>query len=271
MEKKNNHYIPKCLLKRWVTNDKKYKGVYILDFISREVSYQCSQGKNAFPFSSIDNFYTLKRNGERLLNLENWFGGLENALSIFIDKITQKEANPFKHIGQLNKLVMGLNSFEFRSPYFFEKANQYLEQNPEIKKSFKDKSNLQIILENVVIGTSELTNLTFPVEFLVLNSNVPILLCDRPLVRNMVDNYSFIPLTPNLILSFRKTSKESIISYKMIDENLSTNFNNIMKDRARTWIASVDNIGLKNIEIRPGREETIEYPEIKTFIKAYEF
>jgi hypothetical protein len=57
----------------------------------------------------------------------------------------------------------------------------------------------------------------------------------------------------------------------MIDENLSTNFNNIMKDRARKWIASVDNIGLKNIEIRPGREETIEYPEIKTFIKAYEF
>lgn len=274
MEKKNNHYIPKCLLKRWLTNNGRNNGVHVLDIPSKSIDYSSSNGRKAYSFASINNLYVLTKEDERLSNLENWFDGLENSLSLFIDKVSRKESDLFKHIGHMNKLIMSLASFKFRSRYLFEKGIQYLEQNPEIKNEFNGKSSFQIILENVVNGTTDLANQLFPVEFIVLESKVPILLCDRPLLFNLVDGYSFIALSPNQVLAFKKIKGESIIRYDSLDEKLSKSLNAITIDRARDWIVSFDKKELEQIKTDnkfDNFDDNIEFTEIKTLIKGFEY
>ncbi len=247
MEKKYNHYIPRCLLKRWVTNNGEYDGVYVLDLRKKEIYFSSSSGKKAYSFAIFDNLYILSQNEERKKNLENWFGGLENTLSIFIDKISKKETDIFKNLKQLQRLVMGLVSFQFRSRYFIELGIQYFDSHPEIKKEFGEKSNLQILLENVVNATTDYSLQFFPIEFTVWYSNAPILLCDRPLLFEFLDGTSFLPITPNSILTFKKTKGTSSISFENIHEEAFKTFNQMIIQNARDWIVSTDKNSLERI------------------------
>ncbi len=274
MEKKNNHYIPKCLLKRWTTNNGKYNGVNVLDLHSRTIDFSSSDGKKAFSFASIDNLYVLSKENNRLINLENWFDGLENSLSIFIDKVTRKDSDLFKNLGHINKLMMGLVSFEFRSRYFFKKGIEFIDSNPDIKAGFNGKSSFQIILENVVNATTDNTNLLFPVEFTIWESEIPLLICDRPLMFKIVDDNSFLPLTPNLILSFIKTSNEPTISYQKADKKFVISFNKMIVENARDWIVSTDRKFLEDINSdldNKVNNDTVTFEKLKTLIKGYEY
>lgn len=274
MEKKNNHYIPKCLLKRWITNNGKYDGVNVLNINARTIDFSNSNGKKAFSFASIDNLYVLSKENERLINLENWFDGLENSLSIFIDKVSKNDSDLFNNLGHLNKLLMSLVSFEFRSRYFFEKGIEFLDNNPLIKSGFKEKSSFQIVLENVVNATTDNTNLLFPVELTIWKSDIPLLICDRPLMFKIVDDYSFFPLTPNLMLSFIKTKSQSSINYQNIDEKFAVSFNNMIIENARDWIVSTDRNVLEELISRKDfgqYNDTVTFDKIKTLIQGYEY
>lgn len=274
MEKKNNHYIPRCLLKRWVKSNGKYDGVHVLNLHSKTIDFSSSSGKNAFSFASIDNLYILIQENNRQVNLENWFDGLENSLSIFIDKVSKSDSALFKNLGHLNKLVMSLVSFEFRSRYFFEKGIEFLDNNPSIKSGFKGKSSFQIVLENVVNATTDSTNLLFPVELTIWKSDIPLLICDRPLMFKIVDDYSFFPLTPNLMLSFIKTKSQSSINYQNIDEKFAISFNNMIIENARDWIVSTDRNVLEELISRKDfgqYNDTVTFDKIKTLIQGYEY
>ena len=274
MDKKNNHYIPKCLLKRWVTNNGKYYGVNVLDLKTKEIDFSSSNGKKAYSFASYDNLYILTQNDKRQTNLENWFDGLENSLSLFIDKVSLKESNLLNHLGHLNKLIMGLISFEYRSLYFFEKGIQYLDENPEIKKGFNGKSSFQIVLENVVNGTTDYSNQLLPIDFIVWKSNTPLLLSDRPLLLEIVNEVSFFPLTPNILLSFKKADSKSTIDYQKINENFAMTFNQMIIENARDWIVSIDKDELEQIKINnqfDKFDDKVTFKKIKTLIKGYEY
>ncbi len=237
MIKKNNHYVPRCLIKRWITNNGKYNGVFFLDIKAKSIDFSGSIGKKAFSFASVDNLYILSYDNNRLLNLENWFDGLENSLSKFIDKSTKFETDLFKNdYGQLNKLMMSLVSFEFRSRYFFEKSIEYLKGDNEIKLDFNSKN--RTILENVVNGTTDYVNGQFPVELTIWNTDLPMLLCDRPLLLDKIDGYSFFPLTPNTLLTFKKTSGISSICYQRLNNELVHKFNDLIIQNARDWIVA---------------------------------
>jgi hypothetical protein len=53
MEKKYNHYIPKCLLKRWVTKNNGHYGVNVLDLKTKTISFSTSTGKKAYSFTGV--------------------------------------------------------------------------------------------------------------------------------------------------------------------------------------------------------------------------
>lgn len=274
MQKKNNHYIPRCLLKYWIVNNGNYNGVNFLNLQSKTIDFSSSVGKKPFSFASIDNLYVLSKENERLINLENWFEGLENSLSIFTNKVLRNDSSLFKNLGHMNKFMMGLVSFEFRSRYFIEKGIEFLDSNPDIKSGFNWKSSFQIILENVVNATTDNANQLFPVEFIVWKSEIPLLICDRPLMFKIIDDYSFFPLTPNLILSFIKTSNQSTISYKNADEQFVISFNKMIVENARDWIVSTDKKILEdllsNMDIRD-YNDTVTFERLKTLIKGYEY
>lgn len=274
MDKKNNHYIPRCLIKRWQLNNGKYNGVNVFNIKDKSIKFSSAKGKNAFSFASIENLYVLTNNDKRITKLEDWFGGLENSLSLFIDKVSKKESNLFKHYGHLNKLVMGLVSFEFRSRYFFEKGIEYLDNNPELKNDFDNKSSFQIILENVVNATTNYANQLFPVEFTVWESDSSLLLCDRPLLFELVDGYNFFPLTPNLLLSFKTTKGNTTIDYQIANSDLVAKFNKIIIENARDWIVSVNNTELEQIRTHNTFDkfnDKVKFDTTKTLINGYEY
>ncbi len=274
MDKQNNHYIPKCLIKRWKTSNNKNDGVYVLDLKSKTIDFNKSTGRKAFSFASVNDLYILTEDNDRNINLENWFDGLENSLSLFIDKVNRKETNLFKNIGHLNKLIMCLVSFEFRSRYFFEKSLEYLDDNEELRKEFNDKSSIQIILENVVNGTTDYTNHFFPVEFIIWESSVSILLCDRPLLFEIIDGVSFFPLTPKLLLSFKKTTDKTTINYQIADDVLISRFNQMIIEKARDWIVSNEKDKLEYIKNHNNFDQfddEISINRLKTLIKGYEY
>ncbi|MFV0588833.1 DUF4238 domain-containing protein [Bacteroides reticulotermitis] len=273
MEKKNNHYVPKCLLKRWSLSNGIYDGVFVLNCSSKTIDFSSAKGSKAFSFASINNLYILDKDNNRYTSLEDWLSGLEGILSMFIDKVARKESTFLKDHTQLHKLLMGLLSFNFRSRYFFQEGEKYIDSNPQIKSQFAEKSSLQILLENLVNATTYKANQLFPVEFIICNSTVPLLVCDRPLLYNVFDGYSFIPLSPYLLLSFRKAQRQSTIIYQDIDDNLVDSFNKQIIEAARDWIVSTNKEELENI--MEGRNfeysDEVIFEEFKTLIHGYEY
>jgi len=39
MGKKDNHYVPKCLLKRWLVDHEELKGLHVLDIKTMEINF----------------------------------------------------------------------------------------------------------------------------------------------------------------------------------------------------------------------------------------
>lgn len=273
MENKNNHLVPKCLLKRWVVHNGKYDGVFVLDLKSKKIDFSYSSGRNAFSFASYNNFYILNET-DRKTNLEKWFSGLENTLSAFIDKVVLKDTNFSLTLANLNRLMMGLVSFEFRSRYFFEKGIEYLEANQEIKNKFDGKSSLQIILENVVNATTNYSNQLFPVDLVCFESEKPLLLVDRPPLFKKIDNVSFIPLSPYRLLTFQKSLTKSRILFSKMDDDFYESLNNILRENAREWIVSIDKNELEQIRDNTSKfefDDHVTFDEITTLLNGYEF
>ncbi|MEA4808703.1 hypothetical protein SDC9_32313 [bioreactor metagenome] len=273
MDKKKNHYVPRCLLKRWSLNNGTYDGVFVLNCLSKTINFSSAKGNKGFSFASIDNLYILDKNDVRYTNLEDWFSGLENTLSIFIDKVVKRETTLFKDSAQLYKALMGLLSFEFRSRYLFQEGIKFIESNSKISAKFAGKSSLQILLENSVNATTNKVNQLFPVEFTVCNSAVPLLICDRPLLYNAFDGYSFIPLSPYLLLSFRKSQGQSTIAYHTIDDKTANSFNKQIIEAARDWIVSTNREELERISKSEKFEysDEIIFEEFRTLIYGYEY
>lgn len=108
--KKNNHYIPKCLLKRWVTNNGVYDGVHCLDLRAKKIEFGSANGKSAYSFASLDNLYILDGDSEKKENLENWLSGLENSISLFIDKVERGQTEHlFKEPKHMTLLIHGVD------------------------------------------------------------------------------------------------------------------------------------------------------------------
>jgi len=270
--KKNNHYIPRCLLKRWLTNNGTYDGVHYLDIRTKKIGFSSANGRKAYSFASVDNLYILDADSNRKANLEDWFSGLENSFSLFIDRVERKQSEEiFKEPKHLTLLMMGLISFEFRSPYVIKQGIEFLNDNPDILNDFDGKSPFQIILENVVIGTTEYANQYPQVEFVISKSPSPILLVDRPLVLDDDDQFSIFPLTPELVLSFKRVLGTSTITYNEISDELAQQLNNTLIVQARNWIVSNDLSQLENIEVKDTPDDKVIFEKIKHLMRGYEF
>jgi len=90
----------------------------------------------------------------------------------------------------------------------------------------------------------------------------------------IIDDYSFFPLTPNLMLSFIQTKSQSTISYQNIDEKFAISFNNKIVENARDWIVSTDRNVLEKLTSRKDfgqNNDTVTFDKIKTMIKGYEY
>jgi hypothetical protein len=170
--------------------------------------------------------------------------------------------------------MMGLISFQFRSRYFFEISIDYLTKNSELLKGYNNKTSLQVVLENVINATTDLTQQTYPIDLTIWETDTPLLLCDRPLIFQKVDGYSFIPLTPYIFLSFGKTTGETTIDYRIDDKNFASMINKLLLENARDWVISIDENELRKIAAKANFnhfDDKLVIEEFKTLINGYEY
>lgn len=246
-EKKLNHYIPRLILKNWVTtNDENRKGVYVFDTKKNKSYFSEAEGKRAFSFAIGNDLYVPKINDERRLELEDWFGGLENTSANAIRKIASNENEPlFSNRDETVKFAMALMSFKYRTKFVIEKMSSYLEENPEYLKLIRsrlDNNKELIILEHIVNATTHATLELSHFEMIAWKSNNKSLIFgDVPFLDNVADGYSFMPITNKIFISLRSIMGESRYTILECEDEMIHSLNLAIASNSVNWIIA-DNI-----------------------------
>ncbi len=243
-EKKNNHYIPKLILKHWITkNSENRKGVYVLDTTKDKSYFSSSAGKRAFSFAIENDLYVPKIEDERRVELEDWFGGLESTLAKTILKLNSASQEPlFQSQDEMTKFVLALFSFKHRTKYVIEKHRKYLEENPEKLKLISGRSDDNkelILLENIVNATTHDTIKLSSFEMVVMKSKgKSLIMGDMPFLENIVDGFNFLPLTNKVFIGFRSIGESSFYKVQEPSDELVGSLNSAIASNSRYWIVA---------------------------------
>lgn len=243
-DKKNNHYIPKLILKHWITkNTENREGVYVYDTAKEKIYFSSAKGKRAFSFAIVKDLYVPKIKGERRVELEDWFGGLESTLDKTILKLNSAtQESLFTSEDELKKFLLALFSLKHRTKYVIEKHREFIEANPAKLKLISgrnDNNKELILLENIVNATTydmlELSNF----EMVVMKSKgISLILGDMPFLENIVDGFSFVPLTNKVFIGFRSIRESSYYTIQEPGDQLVDSLNAAIASNSKYWIVS---------------------------------
>jgi len=244
-EKKFNHYIPRLILKHWVTtNEHNRKGVYVFDTEKNKKYFSEAKGKKGFSFAIGNDLYVPKIEEKRRTELEDWFGGLENTLANTISKIiVSKNAPLFTSQYEMSKFILALFSFKHRTKYVIERNRKYLDENPESLKLISgrlDRHNENkdlILLENIVNATTYDTIQLSSFEMIVMKSEGQSLIYgDMPFLENIIDGFNILPLTNKVFIGFRSIRGKSFYQTINCDEKMVESLNVAIALNSAKWI-----------------------------------
>lgn len=205
-----------------------------------------SSGKKGFSFAIGKDLYVPKIANERRMELENWFGGLENTLARTIKKIKSEANKPlFESPMEMNKFVLALFSFKHRTKFVIEKNKELLSSNPYLKDQISGEADRDadlVILENIVNATTA-DYIRFPrFELVVMESKGDSLIYgDMPFLEEIVDGFNFLPVTNKIFLAFRKINEASFYYYETCEDELVDSLNFSIASNSVNWIIA-DNV-----------------------------
>jgi hypothetical protein len=84
---RNNHIIPKCLIKEWSIEGEIYRGVHVYEFAKDKIHFSSQQGTGGYSFAIEPNIYIAQKNESRIVVVEKWLSGVENTLTNFIGEV----------------------------------------------------------------------------------------------------------------------------------------------------------------------------------------
>jgi hypothetical protein len=253
-EKKNNHYIPKLILKHWVTkNSENRNGVYVLDTVKNRSYFSSSEGKRAFSFAIGNDLYVPKIEDERRVELEDWFGGLELTLDKTILKLNSANQEPlFQSQYEMTKFVLALFSFKHRTRYVIEKHRKYLEENPDKLKLISERTDYNkelILLENIVNATTHDAIKLSNFEMVVMKSKgKSLIMGDMPFLENIVDGFNFLPLTNKVFIGFRSIRESSFYDVQESGDKLVESLNYAIASNSKYWIVADNKTQIEKYE-----------------------
>lgn len=276
---KNNHTIPKCLIKEWAVEGLNYKGVYVYQYVKDRIHFSSGKGSGGYSFAIESDIYVPQKNAERIIAVEKWLGGTENTLNIFLREI---KSNNKKHLlrskKNFNMFLLALFSVRHRSKHNLKSIGNFLIDNPNYKEKINSgEENMSIVvLENFIHSTIEEAMRFENCELIIAKSqSCNLILGDRPFLFNEdQDDYSFVPLTPHYLLSIRKIRESS---YYFINENALTDemvhsFNQMIAQNSREWIVASNEQQLNNYVpyTKVEREEqTPFYEPVQKLVTGY--
>lgn len=269
-QKKNNHYIPRLILKHWVTkNSEDRKGVYVLDTAKNKSYFSSSEGKRAFSFAIGNDLYVPKIEDERRVELEEWFGGLESTLAKTILKLNSTNQKPlFQSQDEMTKFVLALFSFKHRTKYVIEKHRKYLEENPDKLKLISgrtDDNKELILLENIVNATTHDTIKLSNFEMVVMKSKgKSLIMGDMPFLENIVDGFNLLPITNRIFIGFRSIRESSFYNVQESSDKLVESLNYAIASNSKYWIVADNKIQIEKYgeELKTNMDKEPIYTQI---------
>lgn len=248
--KRNNHVIPRCLLKRWVTMEEDRYGVNVYEIPKKKYSYSSPSKQRGYSFAIEEYLYVPIVDNERINSLEDWLGALEATLDGFINKMVEGNSQPlYDSIDEYTKLIMALLSFCNRSVYDINLLKKHYAQDPNLIPLLSSNPETEIdilVLQNLVTSVLQFTpEYGHSLITLWVNEEGKFLLCDRPFLHEPIPGISFLPITPYMCLSLDKNQKLKSYKYERISDKLLNKINDTVVERARNWIIALDK---KNLE-----------------------
>jgi len=252
-EKKKNHYLPKMLLKHWVSHDGKRKGIYTMDSERGKVYFSEIKGTGGYNFASKDNLYIPNIDGSRRLELENWLTGLESTLDRIVIKLQSvKSDGLFSSFEEMNKFLLSIVSLQHRTRYVIEQNLNYLNENKNSRKLLhesKGKEDKQLILENIVNASTATAAKFRQFELLVCKSkDKSLIFGDMPYLSDIVDGFSFVPLTNKLFVSIRAITENSFYKFVDVENDVVESLNYAIASNSVNWIVADNLVQLEELE-----------------------
>lgn len=277
-DKKNNHIIPRCVIRQWNSTKENLTGVHVYELLKRKSSFSTGKGKRAFSFAIEPYFYVPTLKDERIYKVENWLGGIENTLATFIQKLNEDfDGVLFKSKEEFTKLLLALFSLKNRTKYDIQTIRDFVHRNPNMKKLIQMEENRETeiaVLENLINITTEEAIEYSNCEITVCKINKGnIILSDRPFLHKLFDGYSFVALSPYYFISLKKTVEEPVYLYnESMNDELIHFYNKMTAENSQHWIISTNKVQLEKYipySLLPKKDLIPYYQDVKYLRQGY--
>lgn len=243
---KNNHTIPRCLIKEWAIERSDYFGAHVYEYAKDKTHFSAGKGTGAYSFAIEPDIYVAQKDKERIVAVEKWLGGVENAFSIFLREIKKNHGSYLlRDKKSFDLVLLALFSLRHRSKHNLDSIHRFLDKNPDYKEMISSENEEDqdiIVLENLVHSTIEEAMRFARCELIIAkNQGGNLLLGDRPFLFNKdQDDYSFIPITPYHLVSIRKIDEPSYYYFNetALTDEMVHNFNQMIVSNSRRWIVA---------------------------------
>jgi hypothetical protein len=241
-KKKNNHYAPQSLLRKWQTFEGRRWGVHVYDLIKNKYSFSCASGSGAFSFASKNYLYVPEVKGARKSNVEDWFCEIESTLASAIKRIEKDDQTYlFRETDDLMKFIFAIISFKHRNEYNLNSIRKKLDGNKDLQFKVSGIPNRDlnlIVLENMVNACYEDFYKYSQFELIIFSTSddKSLIYCDRPFIEDVVDGYSFLPLTNKKFIAIRPTLHQSTYTSEKSSDQFTDSINFAIAGQSRYWI-----------------------------------
>lgn len=241
---KNNHTIPRCLIKEWAVEGPNFLGTHVYDYAKDKIYFSAGKGPSAYSFAIEPDIYVAQKDKKRIVTVEKWLGGVENTFSIFLREIKRNRGSYLlKDKKSFDLFLLALFSLRHRSKHNLDSIHTFLNKNPSYKEmisSENDENQDILVLENFIHSTIEEAMRFARCELIIArNQGGNLILGDRPfLFNNDQDDYSFIPISPYHLVSIKKINEPSYyyINETALSDQMVHNFNQMITTNSRQWI-----------------------------------
>lgn len=245
--KHKNHTVPRCLLKRWLTNTSNGLGHWVLDCESGAIKRHL--GATA-KFAIREFRYVPVRTEEndtpfRDESLEDWFSTGENDLAVVTDKCIAEDLSSVKP-AVFGGFIQACILLGYRSWYEYAISENVLRiQRPDIETELAERLVVDGFRKVYSQKLHQFKNWDY---CLMSGLSEPLLLCDRPLFDMTIskgkEECLFIPLAPDLLLFGTPPSDRSRNAYTVRPGKGSTKLaqlsNAMTIERAREFVVGTE-------------------------------
>lgn len=243
-EYKQNHTIPKALLKYWIDPSLQHQSVHVYD-IREQRSYQSTGRKpKPFSFAIVNDLHVPLICGARTVSLEKWFSNLEGALMTFVRLAHARERPIATSLNERVRTLMGLLGLGCRSRYDLIKIQEELAANGDLLSKLNSGDGTpakQSGLENLINAITEQAGCIQPTEFRILHApaDKSWIMVDRPCVYAGAKDSRIVVLTNKVVLWYVKSQgMEDTCEHAIADAGHVDKLNYDFAMNSREWIVA---------------------------------